>query len=54
MLRAQNPNRHPLGHTREGPGSKIAVYANDQKVAAIWRSLPSTVDVEASAFEMLA
>jgi CubicO group peptidase (beta-lactamase class C family) len=53
MLRAKNPNSHPLGHTGEGPGSKIAVYAKDHKVVAIWRSFPSTIDIEARAFEML-
>ena len=53
MLRAKNPTMHPLGHTGEGPGSKIAVYAKDRKAVALWTSLPSTVDVEARAFEML-
>jgi CubicO group peptidase (beta-lactamase class C family) len=54
MLRAKNPTMHPLGHTGEGPGSRIAVYAKDRKVAALWNSLPSTIDVEARAFERLA
>jgi CubicO group peptidase (beta-lactamase class C family) len=53
MLRAKNPNMHPLGHTGEGPGSKIAVYAKDRKAVALWTCLPSTADVEARAFEML-
>jgi CubicO group peptidase (beta-lactamase class C family) len=53
MLRAKNPTMHPLGHTGEGPGSRIAVYAKDGKVAAIWTTLLSTIDVEARAFEML-
>jgi CubicO group peptidase (beta-lactamase class C family) len=53
MLRATNPTMHPVGHTGEGPGSRIAVYARDRKVVALWTSLPSAVDVEACAFEML-
>jgi CubicO group peptidase (beta-lactamase class C family) len=54
MLRAKNPNDHPLGHSGEGPGSRIAVYAKNRIVAAVWISLPSTVDAETCAFEMLA
>lgn len=54
MLSAKDPDLHPLGHSGEGPGSRIAVYAKDRKAVAVWTSLPSTVDAEACAFEMLA
>jgi CubicO group peptidase (beta-lactamase class C family) len=54
MLSAKNPELHPLGHSGEGPGSRIAVYAKDRMAVAVWTSLPSTVDAEACAFEMLA
>jgi CubicO group peptidase (beta-lactamase class C family) len=53
MLRAKDPKDHPLGHSGEGPGSKIAVYAKDDKVAGVWTALPSEVEAEAHAFNML-
>ncbi len=54
MLRAKNPKDYPMGHSGEGPGSRIAVYAKDHKAAAVWKLLPSNVDAEACALEMLA
>ncbi|KAA6465306.1 beta-lactamase family protein [Acidobacteria bacterium AB60] len=54
MLRAKNPIMHPIGHTGEGPDSKIAVYAKNRKIAALWTSLPSMFDAEAGAFDLLA
>ena len=54
MLSAETPKDYPMGHSGEGPGSRIAVYAKYHKVAAVWKLLPSKVDAEACAFEMLA
>ena len=46
MLSATDPHLHPIGHTGEGPGSRIAVYALDDQVAAIWTALPADDDAE--------
>lgn len=54
MLRARDPEDHPLGHSGEGPGSKIAVYAKNRKAVAVWNALPSEVEAETYAFKMLA
>ena len=54
MLSAENPEDHPIGHSGEGPGSRIAVYAKNHKVAAVWKLLPSKVEAESCAFEILA
>lgn len=54
MLRAENPSDHPLGHSGEGPGSKIAVYAKGHKVAAVWTALPSKVEADTRVSKMLA
>ena len=53
MLRANNPMDHPLGHMGEGPSSRIAVLAQGGKVAAAWTALPSNVDAEAHAIQLL-
>jgi CubicO group peptidase (beta-lactamase class C family) len=54
MLSAENPEDHPIGHSGEGPGSRIAVYAKNHKAAAVWKLLPSQVEAETCAFEILA
>ena len=54
MLSAEDPEAHPLGHSGEGPGSRIAVYARDRKVAAMWTPLPCERDPDAALYEMLA
>lgn len=54
MLSASDPIAHPLGHTGEGPGSRIAVYARGRKAAAFWTSLPSERVAEAEVFRLLA
>ncbi|MGI4958954.1 MAG: serine hydrolase domain-containing protein [Janthinobacterium lividum] len=54
MLTANNPEAHPLGHGGEGPGSKIAVYAQGCRVAAVWTALPSETDADARVHEILA
>ena len=53
MLSATNPQLHPLGHTGEGPGSRIAVYALADRVAAVWTSLPADDDAETVAQRLL-
>ncbi|WP_260741107.1 serine hydrolase domain-containing protein [Tunturiibacter lichenicola] len=53
MLRANNSLDYPLGHMGEGPGSRIAVLARGRRVAAVWTTLPSTVDAEAHAIHLL-
>ena len=54
MLSAEDPEAHPLGHSGEGPGSRIAVYARDRKVAAMWTPVPCERDPDAVVYEMLA
>ena len=54
MLTANDPDAHPLGHGGAGPGSKIAVYAQENRVAAIWASSPSKIDPDVRVLEMLA
>jgi CubicO group peptidase (beta-lactamase class C family) len=54
MLSAEKFEDHPIGHSGEGPGSRIAVYGKNHKVAAVWRLLPSKVEAETCAFEILA
>jgi CubicO group peptidase (beta-lactamase class C family) len=53
MLWASDPLNHPLGHTGEGPGSRIAVYARGRKAAAVWTAPPSDRIAEAEVFELL-
>ena len=53
MLSATDPLLHPIGHTGEGPGSRIAVYALDDRVAAVWTSLPSDNNAETMAQRLL-
>ena len=53
MLNARNPDAHPIGHSGEGPGSRIAVYASRGRAAAVWAELPAETDPEADAFAML-
>ena len=54
MLSAEKSEDHPIGHSGEGPGSRIAVYGKHHKVAAVWKLLPSEVEAETCAFEILA
>jgi len=54
MLTANEPDAHPLGHGGAGPGSKIAVYARAQRVAAVWASSPFETDPDVQVQEMLA
>ena len=53
MLNAGDPDNHPLGHSGEGPGSRIAVYARHHRVAAVWTSLPTDICAETQAFKLL-
>lgn len=53
MLWAKDPLNHPLGHTGEGPGSRIAVYARGGKAAAVWTALPSERIAEVEVFGLL-
>jgi hypothetical protein len=53
MLSAVAPELHPVGHSGEGPGSRIAVYALDDRASAIWSAQLSGTNVEAEAFKML-
>ncbi len=54
MISATNPQLHPIGHTGEGPGSQIAVYALADRVAAAWTSMPTDDDAELVAQRLLA
>ena len=54
MISATNPRLHPIGHTGEGPGSRIAVYALADRVAAAWTSMPADDDAELAAQRLLA
>jgi CubicO group peptidase (beta-lactamase class C family) len=54
MLSAADPLDHPLGHTGEGPGSRIAVYARGGKAAAVWTASPSERVAETEVFRFLA
>lgn len=53
MLTANEPDAHPLGHGGAGPGSKIAVYAQAHRVAAVWATSSSEVDPDVQVLEML-
>ena len=53
MLWANNPQDHPFGHTGEGPGSRIAVYARGRKAAAVWTAPPSDRIAEVEVFKLL-
>ena len=53
MLTAADPEAHPLGHSGEGPGSRISVYMRDRKVAAVWTALPSDCDADRRTHEIL-
>ena len=53
MLSATDPQLHPMGHTGEGPGSRIAVYALADRVAAVWTALPADDDAETMAQRLL-
>lgn len=53
MLSATDPQRHPIGHTGGGPGSRIAVYALADRVAAVWTSWPGGDDPETMAQRLL-
>jgi len=53
MLSATDPQLHPMSHTGEGPGSRIAVYALADRVAAVWTTLPADDDAETMAHCLL-
>lgn len=53
MLSAGDTRSHPIGHTGEGPGSRIAVYAQGDRAAAVWTALPAIGDAEAAANHLL-
>jgi len=53
MLSASNPMHHPIGHTGEGPGSQIAVYALGNRTVGIWTALPTEDNAEKIAGRML-
>lgn len=53
MLRAENPIDHPIGHSGSGPGSRIAVYAQQGKTSAVWAATTSGTDPEAEVFRSL-
>ena len=53
MLSATDPHLHPIGHTGEGPGSRIAVYTLANRVAAVWTTLPTDDDAETMAQRLL-
>jgi len=53
MLSATGPHLHPIGHTGEGPGSRITVYALADQVVAIWTTLPADDDVETTVQHLL-
>lgn len=53
MVTATQPEYHPLGHSGEGPGSRIAVYAFAGRASAVWTALPAARDADDQAFEML-
>jgi hypothetical protein len=54
MLWANNPSGRPIGHMGEGPGSRLAVLAQNQKVAAVWAGSESSLDAEVHALSLLA
>ena len=51
MMRATNPLAHPIGHSGGGPGSRIAVYAQQGTTCAVWAAETSAVDPEADVFQ---
>ena len=53
MLSAKDPDEYPMGHSGEGPGSRIAVYAQGNRVAAVWTTLPADITAEAKALALL-
>jgi len=53
MLRATDPLHHPIGHSGSGPGSRIAVYAQQGATCVIWAATTSGVDPEAEIFRRL-
>lgn len=53
MIRATAPSAHPIGHSGAGPGSRIAVYAADGRVAAVWASTAAQMAPEEVALSAL-
>lgn len=53
MLKATNPLGHPIGHSGSGPGSRIAVYAQQGATRVVWAATASDVDPEAEVFRSL-
>ena len=53
MLSATAPEMHPMGHTGEGPGSRISVHWADGIAAAVWAAGSSGVDPERLTLEYL-
>lgn len=53
MLHAQHAQAHPMGHSGEGPGSRIAVYAQGLEVCALWQPESVQSDAAREAFKIL-
>jgi CubicO group peptidase (beta-lactamase class C family) len=53
MLRAMNPLAHPIGHSGSGPGSRIAVYAQQGRTCVVWATVASSTIPEAEVFRAL-
>jgi CubicO group peptidase (beta-lactamase class C family) len=53
MLTATNPHDHPIGHSGSGPGSRIAVYAQQGLTSVVWAATASGIDPEAEVFRSL-
>jgi CubicO group peptidase (beta-lactamase class C family) len=51
MMSATDIHQHPIGHSGGGPGSRIAVYAKQDAVCAIWSS--SELDPESEMRKIL-
>lgn len=53
MLNATMPLRHPIGHSGSGPGSRIAVYAQQETTCVVWATTASGLDPEAEILRSL-
>ena len=53
MLAAMNPLDHPIGHSGSGPGSRIAVYAQQGLISVVWAATTSGIVPEAEVFRSL-
>lgn len=53
MLWADEHQDNPIGHSGEGPGSRIAIYARRGRIGAAWTSAASDPPAEAVVFRLL-